>query len=124
MVASRQSAWGEHLPGNGIKFLAKGFLEVNSQALNETIAGSPYYTPRPQLCGTPKWPQYQGKILSAMDIKPFQERPVELRHAFKDEVAPGGQASNLPRLSAAAPLHMLIDRKSLVGRERHVNLGV
>ena len=68
MVASRQSGWGEHLPGNGIEFLAKGFLEVNSQALNGTMAGSPYYTPRPQLCGSPKWPQYQGKILSAMDF--------------------------------------------------------
>lgn len=36
---------------------------------------------------------------SAVDIKPFHKRPVELRHVFMDAFAPGGGTLDLLRLS-------------------------
>ena len=54
-------------------------------------------------------------MVSVADIKPFHERPVELRHAFEDEFAhlAWGLDIGLAEVStAAAPLY------------RHVGLGV
>ena len=54
------------------------------------------------------------KIVSAAGIKPFHERPVELRHAFEDEFAhlAWGPDIGLAKVSiAAAPLYTLVDRK-------------
>jgi len=54
------------------------------------------------------------RMVSVADIKPFHERPVELRHAFEDEFAhlAWGPDIGLAEVStAAAPLYTLIDRK-------------
>ena len=53
-------------------------------------------------------------MVSAVDIKTFHERPVELRHAFENEVAHlawGPDVGLVETFTAAAPLYTLIDRK-------------
>ena len=54
------------------------------------------------------------RMVSAADIKPFHERPVELRHEFEDEFAhlAWGPDIGLAEVSTvAAPLYTLTDRK-------------
>ena len=64
------------------------------------------------------------RIVSAADIKPFHDRPVELRHAFEDDFAHfvWGPDIGLAKVStAAAPLYTLIDRKaSWIGEDTWV----
>ena len=54
------------------------------------------------------------KMVSAVDIKTFHERPVELRHAFEDEfphLAWRSDVGLVETSTAAAPLYTLIDSK-------------
>ena len=64
------------------------------------------------------------KRVSAVDIKPFHERPVELRHEFEDEFSHfvwGPDIGPAEVSNVAAPLYTLIDRKaSWIGEDTWV----
>lgn len=55
------------------------------------------------------------RIFSAADLKPFHERPAELRHDFEDDfahLASGLDVGLTKKSTVAAPLYTLIDRKA------------
>ena len=66
--------------------------------------------------------------MPTVDIRPFHERPVELRRAIKDEFAPGGRALDVLRLPLrqhrCTRYTLTYRKKSLVGQGRHVDLGI
>ena len=78
------------------------------------MVGSPHDTPRSQLRGTVHLNDrsIRKTLVPTVDIKTFHERPVELRHEFKDEFPPGGRTLDVLRASTVvAQFYTLIDRK-------------
>ena len=108
----------------GVRMISgKSSLEVSKLALDGTMMGNLYDTPRPMVCGTPKRPQYQEKILSAADIQPFQERPVELRYALEDKFTHLDWGPDIG-LAAASTVVYANQPQRLEGQERHVGPGI